>query len=338
MNLSQTSDWRAGVTVLLEEIRRKALAVSKFYRDEGSIEDTRSQWPREAEIELIEGIVTENAQRITGQSEIPNSLWRRCGDFVHDVAGSWLRKNDDDTLSWEDKQHAYAYGESKFHEGVALWADHTLDFVKFLANSELDNSKVAAPVKILFLAANPFDTMSIRVDQELREIRDELERSEHRERFELHFRSAVRPKDFVRALLDISPSFVHFAGHGAKNGSIYMEDEGGRPIEVGPDALQSLFESTRDHVQCVMLNACFTKPQAHAIATHVPYVIGMTRDIGDQAAIKFAAGFYRALGAGCKIPDAYNLGLIELKIYNIPEYVTPVLISDRSLLVSNHRY
>jgi hypothetical protein len=33
--------------------------------------------------------------------------------------------------------------------------------------------------------------------------------------------------------------------------------------------------------------------QAEAIVKHIPYVIGMSKAIGDKAAIEFAVGFYR---------------------------------------------
>ena len=54
--------------------------------------------------------------------------------------------------------------------------------------------------KILVLTSNPRQTTVLDIDIEMREIRASLRRSENRDRFELEFRVAVRPKDLRRAL------------------------------------------------------------------------------------------------------------------------------------------
>jgi hypothetical protein len=46
---------------------------------------------------------------------------------------------------------------------------------------------------------------------------------------------------------------------------------------------------------------------------------------GDEAAIAFAAAFYRALGFGCDVQTAYRLGKNELQLKSIPEEQTPEL-------------
>jgi hypothetical protein len=193
-------------------------------------------------------------------------------------------------------------------------------------NASVTDTSRTKQVAILFLAANANDNSRLRLDEELREIRDELERAKLRDRFALHSRGAVRPKDFVRAILDLSPMFVHFSGHGESGGSIHMENDSGDTLEVPPEAVANLFKVIGSNVQCVLLNACFSEIQAREIAANVPYVIGMSREIGDRAAIAFATGFYRAIGAGRTIPEAFQLGLLELKMYSIPEQSIPRLL------------
>ena len=75
-----------------------------------------------------------------------------------------------------------------------------------------------------------------------------------------------------------------------------------------------------------MLNACYSEVQARAIAQHIPYVVGMTKAIGDRAAIAFAVGFYRALGASLTIQEAYEFGCLEIQSQHTLEHLTPVLI------------
>ena len=46
----------------------------------------------------------------------------------------------------------------------------------------------------------------------------------------------------------------------------------------------------------MILNACYSKKQAEAITQVIDCAIGMNDAIGDEAAITFAASFYRAIG------------------------------------------
>ena len=60
---------------------------------------------------------------------------------------------------------------------------------------------------------------------------------------------------------------------------------------------------------------------------HIDHVVGMKKAIGDEAAIKFAVGFYDAVGAGKSYEIAYKFGRIAIDLKGIPEYLTPVLKS-----------
>src|ERR1700733_3172008 len=51
----------------------------------------------------------------------------------------------------------------------------------------------------------------------------------------------------------------------------------------------------------------------------------MKKAIGDEAAIKFAVGFYDALGAGRDFEWAFKFGCSAIDLKGIPEYLTPVL-------------
>ena len=181
-------------------------------------------------------------------------------------------------------------------------------------------------VSILFLASDPTDAARLRLGEELREIQEKLQLSKQREQFNLHQRMSVRPVDISQALLDIQPRIVHFSGHGLSSGELCFEDHGGKALPIKPEALGALFGQFSEQVECVLLNACFSEPQARAIGEHIPYVIGMNKQIGDKAAISFAVGFYQALGAGRSIADAYKLGCVQIQLYGIDEYLTPVLL------------
>lgn len=179
--------------------------------------------------------------------------------------------------------------------------------------------------RILFLAANPRKTTQLRLDEEMREIDDALNSAKNREQFELRQKWAVRPRDMRKAVLEFEPYIVHFSGHGAGQEGLALEDEAGQAKLVSAEALAGMFELCADQVECVLLNACYSEIQAEAIASHIPYVIGMTQAVGDKAALEFSIGFYDALGAGRSIDRAFKEGCISIRMAGIPEHLTPVL-------------
>ncbi|WP_256973139.1 CHAT domain-containing protein [Nostoc sp. T09] len=199
---------------------------------------------------------------------------------------------------------------------------------EILNSSTVDDKQfviTANPLKILFLASDPTDTARLRLGEELREIQQRLQLAKQRGRFLLEQRLSVRPGDISQALLDIEPHIVHFSGHGINTGELYVENELGKIQPLKPDALASLFELVEDQVNCVVLNACYSQTQAEAIAKYIPFVIGMNHLIGDQAAIAFSVGFYKALGANRSIEKAYKFGCTEIQLHGIAENLTPVI-------------
>jgi len=175
------------------------------------------------------------------------------------------------------------------------------------------------------LAANPKNTTRLRLDQEVREISNGLERSRMRDQFVLKQVWAARPVDVRRAMLELQPSIVHFCGHGGTEG-IFFEDDEGQTRLVEAKALADFFGLFKDSVECVILNACYSEIQAQAIAEHIPYVIGMPKEIGDDAAIEFAVAFYDAIGAGRSYEFAYNIACNALQWVNLPGFLKPTLI------------
>lgn len=179
--------------------------------------------------------------------------------------------------------------------------------------------------KILFLGANPDNTTELRINQELRDIESGLERAKHRDRFELKAKWAVRPADLRRALLDESPQIVHFSGHGAGEAGIILEDEQGQPQLVASSALGNLFGLFADHIECVVLNACYSETQADEIARHIPFVIGMNQAVSDPTAIEFAVAFYDALASGKDYPFAYKYARSAIELKGLTGAMIPVL-------------
>jgi hypothetical protein len=75
-----------------------------------------------------------------------------------------------------------------------------------------------------------------------------------------------------------------------------------------------------------VLNACYSVEQATAIAEVVDCVVGMNDAVGDDAARRFAASFYRALGFGRSVRNAFDQGLLAIELDGLDEATTPKLL------------
>ena len=114
-----------------------------------------------------------------------------------------------------------------------------------------------------------------------------------------------------------------------------MEDESGLGQTVTAKALQQLFHILKDNLRCVVLNACLSLSQAQAIVAEIDCVVGMSAKIGDEAAIRFAGGFYRALGYGRSVQDAFELGRNEIDLAKLEEDAIPQLLVKPGVNAAN---
>lgn len=177
--------------------------------------------------------------------------------------------------------------------------------------------------RILILTVNPFGVPQLRLDQEVRDIKEALKRAKLRHQFNVENATAVRTSDFRRVMLEYRPNLVHFSGHGNHDG-LFFEDESGYPKLVTAEAVAGLFKLFAQ-VECVLLNACYSVLQAEAISQHVKYVIGMRNQISDTASIEFSTGFYDALGVGSSIEYAFEIGKASISLGNVAEHLLPIL-------------
>jgi hypothetical protein len=168
---------------------------------------------------------------------------------------------------------------------------------------------------VLFAAACPDDRAELRLDRELAALQEALALSRMRDTIRLETRMSVQPVAFVQALVSARPRVVHFAGHGsADGGELYFEDAQGRSHAAPARGLHALFAAMEGIVECVVLNACYTRRLAEAILPSVPFVVGMNGRLHDDSAITFTRGFYIALGEGRGIPEAHGLGVAMMRL------------------------
>jgi len=196
---------------------------------------------------------------------------------------------------------------------------------------------------ILFLSACPDDSnwlpaeyqdatgnnwVPLRTDLELRDVKEQLQLSRHRDRYRIEDRPAVRWKDIRQALSYHRPRIVHFSGHGDKEGNLVIERDGGGAELVTPEGVAGLFDVYRTSLECVFVNACYSERLARAVFQTIDNVIGMRWEIGDQAAVEFSIGFYSGYFNGLRVPDAFQQGLASIKRSEAtqPDSRTPLLL------------
>ena len=181
--------------------------------------------------------------------------------------------------------------------------------------------------QVLFLAANPQGTAQLALDEEIRSIEAKIRSADYRDSLELISKWAVRPDDLLQALNQHRPRVVHFSAHGNPTEELYLVGSDGQPKVVSKAALQQLFRVLRDDIRLVVFNACFSRPQAEAIVEHIDFAIGMNKAIGDEAASVFSSSFYRAIGFGRSVKDAFDQGVTALMLEGISEEKTPELLT-----------
>jgi hypothetical protein len=185
---------------------------------------------------------------------------------------------------------------------------------------------MAGKIKILFLAADPFeDRAPLRLAEEARAITEAIERGAEGSALEIAHCWAVRTGDLQRALLKHRPQIVHFAGHGSRDDGIHLGDEYGSPRAVGREALGKLFAILKPGPAVVVLNACDTAPMAEAFSGVVDYTVAMNAPLPDSWGVRFAEAFYGALSFGVTVREAFELGVSRLEIDGAPGETIPML-------------
>ncbi len=183
-------------------------------------------------------------------------------------------------------------------------------------------------IKVLFLSANPKTVARADVEEEMHAIEQKVRASEHRDSLKLQTSMAARPDDLLQLLNQHRPHVVHFTGNGSEEGLSFIGDDGQARI-VSTKALTSLFKALKDNIQLIFLDACYSRDQAQALTETIDCVIGMKDDLSNPARIAFASSFYRAIGFGLTIQDAFEQGRVSLLLEGLSgEDIPELLVKD----------
>lgn len=180
-------------------------------------------------------------------------------------------------------------------------------------------------IRLLFIAANQSDPQWIRLslDEESRQIEQKIALAQARDRFVIKKLLNARRNDLQQELQNFNPHIVHFSGHGGDEGQLYFLLEDGKPHPVKVSAIKRLFTALKDDpiVPCalrlVVLNACYSEALATAVVGNIDCAIGMSREIGDEAAVAFSAAFYSTIAGKRPVKTAFDFGLAAVDSFDL---------------------
>lgn len=174
--------------------------------------------------------------------------------------------------------------------------------------------------RILLFAADPRSAPPsggaprLRLDEEVRQIRQMVRAARHRDALEFDVRWAARTDDLLQALNETRPQVVHFSGHGGAEGLVFAGGDGTHPQPVAPSVLAELFRAFRGDLRLVVLSACHSDAQARGIADVVGCAIGTRGTFVDTAAITFNGAFYRAVAFGASVEAAFRQAVVAVEM------------------------
>lgn len=170
-------------------------------------------------------------------------------------------------------------------------------------------------LKIFLLSADPKEGSPLNVDVESNQINEVYRLSNYREDFSIESTTATNYDNLLDVLMRNEASIIHFSGHGVGEEGLVLVDKKGEKNILKTQTLTQLIDvlqSENQHIQCVFLNGCYTEIQAQAISSSVEYVIGMSDQVFDDDAVKFAKYFYKGLFEKKSIETSFKLGCISI--------------------------
>jgi hypothetical protein len=195
------------------------------------------------------------------------------------------------------------------------------------------------PLRVLYLTANPHaeetfiehpdgssETLGtwLRVDQEVRQIKQVLRASKFRELVSVEHLPAATGTDLMDGLNDHRPHVIHFSGHASSLGVLLENEQGsndGANVEFG--LLARLLGATDEPPRLIVLNACKSLDGAEDLLQTVPTVIAMADSITDVAAVTFAAKFYAAVASAQSVASAVEQAKVAMQMAALEDSELP---------------
>lgn len=188
-------------------------------------------------------------------------------------------------------------------------------------------ARITAPkaemLRIVYATAAPEG--DLRLDKEIRRVRQAVRSSTHRELVEIHVLTAATPGDLLDALVQHRPHVVHFSGHANQDALLFdadtdVENEG---RHVSASVFARALRSVDQPPTVVVLNACDSAAQLSQLTEGIPLAIGMRASIMDVDAITFSTRFYSTLAEGQSVEAALAVAQIDMEMNGLEGHDLP---------------
>ena len=193
-------------------------------------------------------------------------------------------------------------------------------------------------LRVLYLAANP--DLDLRVDAEVRSVREAIRKALLRDLVDLDHWPAATPEDLLDGLSQRRPHVVHFSGHGSESILLFddaqirreTDEDEPSPGRVVPFALLArALAATDQPPRLLVLNACESLGGAENLLPAVPVVIGMADSISDLAANAFSTRFYAAIADGQSVGAALRQAAVAVDMLQLSEGWKPDVVARQDV-------
>lgn len=338
-------------------VKRKHDALMKFYDDKAKISEKISKEKKKivnAKAAIArtksQSIIKSRTAEITRSEKNVSDLDKTLASLEKKIAKAEKELSNEQRKLDREEKKSHDKRIKAENEEQKRTREKINDLNRTIQNHELQQAEIMAEIQtikkppehitVLFLASNPIDTQSLRLDAEAREIQEMIRKSKYRDTISFESRWAVRTADILQAINEVNPEIIHFSGHGMPNGDLAFENSNGECKPVTKEAMVQTIGTLTDRVRFMFFNACFSASQAEKITEIIDAAIGMNTSIGDEAAKVFAAQFYSSIGFGHDIETAFNQAKAALMLEGIAEedtpelYVNPTIEPSKLVLVA----
>jgi hypothetical protein len=160
-------------------------------------------------------------------------------------------------------------------------------------------------MRILYLASNPTEQVSLALEREMTELQRRLMAVDRLGTIVFKPLPHLKIDELSTVITEFRPDVVHLSVHGHRRGVVFADGEDEKFVTIPHFVAQ--FKAVKLKPKLVYLSACDGDKLAKALSEVVPFVLAMTDKVTNEAAIRSAVKFYEWLGGGSTIQEAYDI-------------------------------
>lgn len=160
-------------------------------------------------------------------------------------------------------------------------------------------------MRILYLASNPTEQVSLALEREMTELQRRLMAVDRLGTIVFKPLPHLKIDELSTVITEFRPDVVHLSVHGRRGGVVFADGDDEKFVPI--PHFVAHFKAVRVKPKLVYLSACDGDKLAKALSEQVPFVLAMTDKVTNEAAIRSAVKFYEWLGGGSTIQEAYDI-------------------------------